>query len=99
MGARTNCHRSGPHQGCRMKELIDAARAALAALDPDSSAARTLQDAIAKADRLKAKARCCFCETAGADVEGFSKKLKPRMAHQECAEAFAVRTTNFAFWC
>ena len=45
------------------------------------------------------KARCCFCERPGADLEGFSKKLKPRMAHQDCAEAFAVHAADFARWC
>lgn len=87
------------------KALIDAARKAreaLLVLDPDSVIALELWSAIHHATQPAKpanKEKCCFCEQAGAELGGFSKKLKLRMAHTVCAEAFYERKAAFTAWC
>lgn len=86
------------------KTLIDAARKAreaLLALDPDSSIALELWTTIHRATQTVSKEKCCFCEIADGQemVGGFSKKLKPRMAHLRCAGYYTIRRDEFARWC
>ena len=83
-------------------EVARKAREALLALDPDSVVALELWSAIHRASQEPAKPasreKCCFCEEAGATIGGFSKKLKLRMAHVACAEAYHDRARRFAEW-
>ena len=81
-------------------EVARKARAALVALDPDSTVALELWAAIHRASstKLPSREKCVFCELAGADIGGFSKKLKLRMAHVPCAEAYYHRKASFDAW-
>jgi hypothetical protein len=83
------------------KALIAAARKAAWSLHPDSVEARELWSAIHHAETTSKPAsreKCVFCEEAGAELDGFSKKLKLRMAHVVCAEAYRARADAFAAW-
>jgi hypothetical protein len=86
------------------KALINAARnarEALLTLDPDSIVALELWTAIHRAEAVSKPAsgeKCVFCDEPDAEINGFSKKLKLRKAHANCAEAYRCRAESFAKW-